>query len=46
LQLGWIGPAAAGVLLLAGFVFLIQAGDRARPEQKEIRVELTDAFKN
>ena len=44
---GWaLLMGAAGVLVIGGFVALIGMGDRAQPEQREIRIELPDALKD
>ena len=43
---GIVMAGAAGLALVAGFVFLIHAADGVDPQRAERRIELPDAFKN
>lgn len=41
---GVLLPALGAVAVLAGFVYLVRVADHVEPPQKEMRVDLPDAF--
>lgn len=38
--------AGAAIVLVLGFVYLINVADGVDPQRKEVRIELPNAFKN
>jgi hypothetical protein len=41
----WTPFAAGGVVLIAAMLFFMRQADELAPEPREMRVEITDAFK-